>query len=63
MAVSFQVLNGGFPGHGTFEEKWKLERVIDKLELDLVIVAVYAANNLVGSWGNGPDRPLSSVHG
>lgn len=50
--VPIEVLNGGVPGYGTIEGYWKLSRLLDEIDVDMVIASTYLSNNLVPNQGN-----------
>lgn len=47
-----EVVNAGVPGYGTFEARWKLERIAPIVRPDLVLAVVHAENALVYDEGN-----------
>lgn len=63
VSKNIEVLNAGVHGYGPFECLWKLERVIEDVKPDLVVVTVFAGNAVgCGSQGNDLDNLASRLH-
>jgi len=52
LPIHVEVINGGVSGYGTFQCLWKLERLINKLKPDLVILTFFGSYSLKPCWGN-----------
>lgn len=47
-----EVLNAGVSGYGTFEASWKLERIVNKVQPNLIVLVIFVDNALVPDEGN-----------